>query len=256
MKLKALLILLHGTAMNGGQWAPYPALLGDVADVVAPDLPGHGARSAQPFTLAAAVQLVHDIVATAGGRPVVLVGHSLGGYIAMAYAEQHPQALAGLSPIGAAAEPKGLGALVYQQLARLYGAVGDERMARLTGWSFRRLIDPRVAQALQARGLNYAPLQAAWSEVVAHCSARQLRHVACPVLILGGQWDQLHVHARRFAAAAPHGQVVTGARRHHLWPMSHPEEVAAHLKTWLQTLPALQTAPDAAPPTHSRKIET
>ncbi|HPR45906.1 MAG TPA: alpha/beta fold hydrolase, partial [Ottowia sp.] len=81
MKNIPLLILLHGTRLTGAQWATYAERLAGVADVVAPDLPGHGTRAEQPFTLDAAVRVVEDLVASAAERPVFLAGHSLGGFV-------------------------------------------------------------------------------------------------------------------------------------------------------------------------------
>ena len=90
MNSVALLILLHGTRLSGAQWAGYAERLADVAEVVAPDLPGHGRRADAPFTLAGAVRVVQDLVDGAGERPVFVAGHSLGGFVAMSHAEQQP----------------------------------------------------------------------------------------------------------------------------------------------------------------------
>ncbi|QTD46705.1 alpha/beta fold hydrolase [Ottowia testudinis] len=237
MKSKALLILLHGTAMTGAQWAPYAALLSDVADVQAPDLPGHGTRAAQAFSMAAAVATVEPLIAAAGRQPVVLAGHSLGGYAAMAVAERHPDALAGLVLIGSAVEPGGRGSGLYRAMARGYDWLGPERMARTTRRWLRRMADARVWPALDAGGFYYSAVTPAWTAVIASSRLAQLRAVRCPVLVLGGAWDQLHLHARRCAAAAPHGRVVTAPRRHHLWPMTHPDEVAAALRAFIGQLP-------------------
>lgn len=237
MKSRAFLILLHGTAMTGAQWAPYAALLSDVADVQAPDLPAHGTRAAQAFSMAAAMATVEPLIAAAGRQPVVLAGHSLGGYVAMAVAERHPDALAGLVLIGSAAEPGGRGSGLYRALSRGYDWLGPQRMARISHQSLRRMVDARVWPALDAGGFYYGAVTPAWTAVMASSRLAQLRAVRCPVLVLGGAWDQLHVQARRCAAAAPQGTVVTAPRRHHLWPMTHPDEVAAELRAFIQQLP-------------------
>ncbi len=80
------LVLIHGTRMSHGQWADYPALLPEM-ELVTPDLPGHGSRRDATFTTDAALASIDEGVR--GGSPgqrVVLVGHSLGGYLAMLYA--------------------------------------------------------------------------------------------------------------------------------------------------------------------------
>ena len=82
------LVLVHGSRLSHTQWAPQVALLEEEFDLVLPDLPGHGSRAAEPFTLDRAVGAIAETVdgpARVGrdGR-VILVGHSLGGYAAMA----------------------------------------------------------------------------------------------------------------------------------------------------------------------------
>ncbi|HET8982690.1 MAG TPA: alpha/beta fold hydrolase, partial [Pedococcus sp.] len=110
------LVLVHGTRVSRTQWdLPAYGDLGADFDVVCPDLPGHGQRAGEPFTADAAVAAIAAAV-EAGDRaaPVVLVGHSLGGYMAMAYAARHPTRLSGLVLIGASAVPQGLGAAAYR----------------------------------------------------------------------------------------------------------------------------------------------
>ncbi len=230
---RPLLILLHGTRMNAGQWAGYERALGDLVEVLAPDLPGHGLRADESFSLAQAVTDVERLVADAGERAVILGGHSLGGYAALCYAERYPDRLAGLALMGSAAEPEGLGADLYRLLGRCWEGLGPAGMAQLDDVYFGRVADPEIWAAIQARGGQFQQIRMAWDDVIEHCSARQLSAVRCPVLVLGGGLDQLHIHAQRFADAAPDAEVVTGAWRSHLWPMTHPVEVAAELRRWL-----------------------
>lgn len=231
---RPLLILLHGTRLNGAQWHAYGPLLHDIAEVLAPDLPGHGLRAADTFSLALATQQIDELITQAGPRPVLLGGHSLGGYVAMSYAQQHPQRLAGLALMGCAAEPRGAGAWMYRQLARLWEAAGPTGMARLDALWLGRVAHAPTWAAVRARGGSFEQIRTAWGEVMRHCGAHQLRQVACPILLLGGSWDQLHIHARRFATAAPQAHIVTKPHRNHLWPLTHPQEVAAELRHWLQ----------------------
>ena len=250
MKNRVTLILLHGTRLTGAQWAPYAGLLADVADVVAPDLPAHGRRAAERFTLAAAVAAVVEAVERARAerprQPVVLAGHSLGGYVAMAYAERCAASLAGLALMGCAAEPRGTGALLYRQFARACALAGPQRLRWLDARVLGRLADPRVWAAVSDRGTWYDGIGDAWSAVMGGCSARQLQVVSCPVLLMGGRLDPLHAQARRYAAAAPQAEVVTVPARSHLWPLTKPEEVATQLRRWLHAR-VLRLQPTAAP---------
>lgn len=223
---KPLLVLLHGTWASADDFAPVGESLSDVADAIVPDLPGHGTRASEPYSLAACVDLIDDIVEEAHGRPVVIVGHSLGGFAAMWYAEQHPDALAGLVLVGSSVEPKGIGAVAYKVVGRIVDVVGPKRL----GAALRR--EP------------YAPIAPLWDEVIDRCSVRQLRDVSCPVLLMGGAFDQLHVGRRSFARAARNATVVTARRRTHAWPYKYPLEAASQLRTWMRSViePTLATA--------------
>ena len=226
-----LFILLHGTCFNGGQWQLYKELLAGAADVCAPDLPGHGARAGEPFSMAAARRVVHEAVRAAGGsRPVILGGHSLGGFVAMNYAALHHRRLAGLALMGSATEPRCRAAASFRAVARLWEAMGAERVRQLHEQTVGRRADARVWGAITERGEQFGAVRAAWWQVMALSGSWQLRRVSCPVLVLGGRQDALHLQARRFAAAAPQGKAITAPWRGHLWSLTHPAEVASHLR--------------------------
>jgi pimeloyl-ACP methyl ester carboxylesterase len=80
-----LVILLHGLGATGAVWHGVAAELGATFNVLAPDLPGHGAAdSGSPYSvghLAAAVAAVLPPT-----TPWYVAGHSLGGYVAVALA--------------------------------------------------------------------------------------------------------------------------------------------------------------------------
>ena len=226
------LVLVHGTRVSSAQWRlpAYREVLADL-DVVTPDLPGHGARVGERFTTAAAVEVIAAAVEGAGPDvPVVLAGHSLGGYMAMAYAARHPERLAGLVLIGASAVPRGPGAAAYRAFASLIPCVGPERMARLSNRVLTRLTDAETARAVLDGGDSYEATADAWAAVMADGDPGLLREVTCPVLLVNGQWDQLRVHAREFVAQCRDARVVVVPRATHLLPLSHPRVVAMMLR--------------------------
>jgi pimeloyl-ACP methyl ester carboxylesterase len=211
--------------MDARQWDPYLPLLPRV-EVVAPDLPGHGRRVSEAFTLEGAVRVIGDAVETAAGRRVVLAGHSLGGYMATVYASRHPGRLDELVLIGATADPAGPLTAVYRGFARLVGRSDPERLARGTNRMVRWLgARGEMADALPG-GEAYAALPAAWQVVMDECGPDLLRQVDCPVVLVNGQLDQMRLHVRRFAAAAGRARVVTVPRATHLMPLTHPEQLA------------------------------
>lgn len=230
----ARLVLVHGTRFSHTQWDAYATEFPDF-EVVTPDLPGHGAAVSHPFTTEAALDAIGAAVAEPStGLPVVLAGHSLGGYMAMAYAARHPDQLAGLVLMGASAVPDGLGAAVYRGFARLIDRVGPERMGRFANRVIARLSSPDALEGLLAGGASYAATADAWAAVMADCRPELLTDVACPVLLLNGQFDQLGIHARRFAAAGRQTRVRVVPRATHLLPISHPALVAEILRAFVR----------------------
>ncbi|GGL26174.1 alpha/beta hydrolase [Phycicoccus endophyticus] len=248
MPRRVRLVLLHGSQVNRAVWTRYAGLLGPHVELVAPDLPAHGARRGEPFTWEGALQAVTTAVGEPDGTPVVLAGHSLGGYLALAWAGRHPHRLAGLALLGASAVPTGPGALLYRVLARVEHRLGADRMARGVDRELAALLPSAVAAAVKDAGYGFDGIPDAWSAVMRECRPELLTEVTAPVLLVNGQLDQLRIDARRFrraARSAPWVRVVTVPRGLHVFPLTHPAETVAAL--WELLAWARRFAP-AAPP--------
>lgn len=70
----------------------FPAMCDPPADWICPDLPGYGANFAESPTLSTAVEYLHELIT----EPVHLVGHSIGGAIAVLLAAKYPECAASL----------------------------------------------------------------------------------------------------------------------------------------------------------------
>jgi pimeloyl-ACP methyl ester carboxylesterase len=87
------LVLLHGIAGSSHTWDPVLPLLAPDFRVIAPDMLGHGA-SAKPrgdYSLGAFASGVRDLLDLIDIEQVTIVGHSLGGGVAMQFAYQFPE---------------------------------------------------------------------------------------------------------------------------------------------------------------------
>jgi pimeloyl-ACP methyl ester carboxylesterase len=88
-----VIVMIHGIAGSSGTWVPVMPLLAEEHTVIAPDLLGHG-ESAKPrgdYSLGAYASGVRDLLGVLGHERATIVGHSLGGGIAMQFAYQFPQ---------------------------------------------------------------------------------------------------------------------------------------------------------------------
>jgi pimeloyl-ACP methyl ester carboxylesterase len=221
----AHLVLVHGSRLSSAQWAPQLPLLQGHVGVTLVDLPGHGARAAETFTLDRCVEVIDEAV-RAAPEQVVLVGHSLGGYAAMAYAAEHSHGLSGLVLAGSSTTPTGQGAAVYRGVAALTDRLGPARMSRVNDRVLRRLYPSERIEPVIAGGYFFTPTAAAWREVMARCRPSMLRSVECPVLLLNGQFDQFRWGAKEFVKACTSARVQVIAHASHLSNLDQPEAFA------------------------------
>ncbi|MEI2702885.1 MAG: alpha/beta fold hydrolase [Baekduia sp.] len=88
-----VLLLIHGIAGEYQNWKEVIEPLARHHKVIAPDLPGHGgsAPGGGDYSLGALAAGLRDLLAALGHERATLVGHSLGGGIAMQFAYQFPE---------------------------------------------------------------------------------------------------------------------------------------------------------------------
>jgi pimeloyl-ACP methyl ester carboxylesterase len=88
-----VLLLIHGMAGDFENWREVIGPLARHHTVIAPDLPGHGgsAPGAGDYSIGALAAGLRDLLIALGRERVTLVGHSLGGGIAMQFAYQFPE---------------------------------------------------------------------------------------------------------------------------------------------------------------------
>jgi pimeloyl-ACP methyl ester carboxylesterase len=88
-----LVVLIHGITGRSEQWLPVMEALRERFTLLAPDLLGHG-ESAKPrgdYSLGAYASGIRDLLIGLNAGPATIVGHSLGGGIAMQLAYQFPE---------------------------------------------------------------------------------------------------------------------------------------------------------------------
>ncbi len=91
-------VLLHGLLESSNIWEDYALELAKKFKVIAIDLPGHGKSENIGYvhSMEMMADVVMHILKTHRYRYAVLIGHSMGGYVSMAFAEKYPEATKGI----------------------------------------------------------------------------------------------------------------------------------------------------------------
>lgn len=241
-------MFLHGQPGSARDWAAVVHLLGLASPettAVAPDRPGWGSSKAAPGGLYENADHLVDVLVDAGIGPAVVVGHSWGGGVALAFAARHPQRVAGLVLAGSLNPTQDPGILdavfglavagpflarLYESflenvphmrrtrrlLARRYPRQPDESLRREFVRSYRSWLRPGMWRSLVVEERRYRREQ--------HLLRGDLARILVPAVVLVGDRDEFETveAAQALADALPHGILSTVADAGHGIPWSRP----------------------------------
>jgi pimeloyl-ACP methyl ester carboxylesterase len=230
------IIFLHGTRLTGASWAAQVAALGDDFHCLAPDLPGHGNAADTPFTVEGAAGRIADLVEReAHGGRAILVGLSLGGYVAMALAARRPELVTGLAISGATAEPVGVRAIAFRGLAAIFRFVPEPILDRVNRWFFGCRFPPEVAGPILADGFSFAGGAVAVRSLVGERFKPRLAAYPGPSLLTNGEFDLFFRPTERsFADVAAAPRRVLIRRATHLTNLDQPAAFSAAIRRFGQ----------------------
>ena len=91
------LLLLHGFCEDSAMWDAFKMPFLENYTVICPDLPGFGLSEAKDqISMEIMASCINEILEKEGIDKCFFIGHSMGGYVAMAFAEKYPEKLSGL----------------------------------------------------------------------------------------------------------------------------------------------------------------
>lgn len=226
------IVFLHGTRLTGAQWAVQVAALSDEYRCFSPDLPGHGVAATETFTVSGAAERVAELIArdVPGGR-AILVGLSLGGYVAMAVAARWPERVAGLAISGATAEPVPPRSIAYWGLAAIFSTVPERTLDAANRWFFDWRYPAEIAGPILADGFWFAGGAVAVRSLIGERFKPRLAAYPGPSLLLNGEYDLFFRPTEpSFAAVAaqPRRALIRGAT--HLANLDQPEAFTAAIR--------------------------
>jgi pimeloyl-ACP methyl ester carboxylesterase len=218
------IIFIHGTRLTRAQWLPQLRRLSASYRCVALDLPGHGARAEEPFTIQGAVEAVTAALdaEAASGRALV-VGLSLGGYVAMETAEARPDRVLGLVLAGCSAEPIGPSSLPFRMFAALMERVPPRALRVVNHAFFRTRYRRAVGEPIIEAGFWSTGGAQALRTLIGRRYLERLGLLWTPVTIVNGAFDPVFgPGGEPWASTARRGRNVRIAWALHLSNLDRP----------------------------------
>jgi pimeloyl-ACP methyl ester carboxylesterase len=227
------LVFVHGSGDSAKTWAHVIEMLPDMP-CVALDLPGHGALIDEPGpdrpSIGDYAAFVRGEIERRGLEGATVVGHSLGGAIALQLALDAPDVIGGIALVGTGARLRVLPDLLAAAREQQTAALG-----RLAGFGFA----PGHEQARERYLREQEPVapRTLYCDLTA-CDAfdcrDQLDRITCPALIVGGTEDRLTPpkYATYLRDHLPRATLVEIPNAGHYLTCEAPEELAAALRDW------------------------
>jgi pimeloyl-ACP methyl ester carboxylesterase len=236
-------LLLHGFGASADSWNRFGKPLTKRYHVIAPDLPGWGASTrveTASYGYPAQVERVHQLLAQLKIGRAHLIGHSMGGFIASAYAARYPEEVITLGLIA----PHGMVEPEPSELARDV-AKGDNWLVAGSRQEFDRLLNnvfakrPYTPKSVVRYLANHTIRNSAKSaKIFAEMQtndpplAERLSYINAPALIVWGDLDRvLHVScADLFRKGIKNSEVMVIPASGH---MPQVENAGACSRVWL-----------------------
>jgi pimeloyl-ACP methyl ester carboxylesterase len=253
-------VLIHGMVNSSRHWERVALELADAYTVIAPDLIGHG-DSATPrgdYSLGAHAASIRDLLAAIGVDRATIVGHSLGGGVAMQFFYQFPQRVERLalvssgglgrdvSPLLRSAALPGASALLSLAAHRhVLSALMDAGTRLRRRGSSRGVYLQAIARAL--RPLERASARQAFLQTLRSVIDVRGQRVSAtdrlyllnsmPTLIVWGERDNTIplAHGRDMHHAVPGSRFETLPRAAHFPNLEDPDGLAAVLRDFIET---------------------
>lgn len=244
------LLFVHGTGENHRFWAHQLKALKE-ADSYALDLPGHGRSEGRGFkTIAAYCDFLPSLLKALALEKAILVGHSMGGAIALDFALRHPTRTEGLILVGTGARLRVAPAILSGILADF-----DAAMDLICEWAY----GPSAPEGLMRQGrrqMRQTPREVLHGDFVA-CDAfdvmADLERIGCPTLVICGTQDKLTPpkYSAYLRDHIPGAELVLVEGTGHMIMLERPEKVSRAIKGFISRTslskypkPSVPPAPD------------
>lgn len=231
-RVSVQVVLVHGIRTSATMWRSQLEWLAENGiAATAVDLPAHGTRMDEDFTLHEALHTIDVAVRRAAAAgPVLLVGHSMGGLLSLAYAGgEDPPPIAGIVAVSCTALPRGPALRAYRVLAGAMNSLPG-RGQWLTDRVLAATLPVDTRGDFAAGGYAFDAQDAALSSLEALDLSTSLSRIRVPLWFVNGQFDQLRVNEGLFQRLAPHAELIVVPRASHLVTAMRPSVFNAVLR--------------------------
>lgn len=230
------LVLLHGYPLDHHLWDDIVPLLVDTFDVIVPDLRGFGESTTvdTPYTMDDFARDIAGLLDQLNITKTAVAGHSMGGYVALAFARLYPERVAGIALVGSQvlADPPDRKDARYKSAAEVAEKGIDgvvETMAVKFTSNVRLQEFARKSMEAQQPAAYIGALKAMAER---RDSTPLLASMKYPVVLIHGDADVLIPidRAREVKAVLPHAHLVEVPGAGHMPMMENKEMTAKALK--------------------------
>jgi (E)-2-((N-methylformamido)methylene)succinate hydrolase len=238
------IVLLHGVGLNADAWQPQIQELSKTHRVIAIDMLGHGESDTAkgPATLDGYVRQVTDLLTACGISAANVIGHSMGGLIALGFALTHPERTLRIGVLNSvykrSAERRAAVIARAREIATT-GTVGDIEDP-LKRWFGLRGQQPAIAQDVRAwlHSVNPQGYADAYGIFAAsdEAFAGKLDQLTMPALFATGSQDinSSPAMASAMANEAPRGKALVLEGERHMMSLTNPTAVNIALRELLR----------------------
>lgn len=243
-----VLLLVHGFPLSHRMWDEQFAKLTQKCRLIAPDQRGFGESLPVPDTLSME-QLADDLAdlldALSVAEPVILVGLSMGGYVAWQFWERHADRLRGMvlcdtrASADAPQVAEGRRRLADRVLANGVGEVTEDMLPKLFAPESHEQRAEQVKQTVEVMNATSPRTIAAAQRAMASRPdmSGRLDELDLPVLVICGEHDRITppTEMRSMAEKIPHAEYVEIARAGHMAPLEQPDAVNAAIERFIES---------------------
>jgi 3-oxoadipate enol-lactonase len=240
------IVLLHGLCGSSEYWDKAIPLLSAHYRVIAPDLRGHGQTgvSDEPYMMALMANDIAELLEKLDISKALLLGHSLGGYVSLAFAEKHPDKLNGFGLIHSSGFPddeKG-----KANRTKAIEGIDEHGIAPFIAGLNPKLFAPahletmkETVEKIRLIGIATSPVGAV--NVLRGMRDREDRNqviadAQVPVLLLAGEADQIIPPDKTFAIHGPHVTQVKLADTGHMSMQEQPAALVTEILSFAKRI--------------------